>query len=199
MEKSKAKVSKERKVNTYAEMWHASNVMLLKAKKDPEGSYYQLMASLIFTAFTLEAYLNHIGQCIFKCWKDLERLSPSKKLNVITEKLEVKKDDTKRPFRTVFKLFKFRNNIAHGKSIYLKPEAQIRVVDDTFREYMRERPETPWEKYCNLRNAERAREDVESIIKTLHKTSNITDDILFAFGISSSLATLLPKKEEENL
>jgi hypothetical protein len=58
--------------------------------------------------------------------------------------------------------------------------------------------ETQWEKYCNLRNAERAREDVENIIQTLHKTSNMTNDTLFAFGISSSLATLLPK-EEQNL
>ena len=194
MAKQKARVSKERQVNTYAEMWHASNVMLLKANKDPEGSYYQLMASLIFTAFTLEAYLNHIGQRIFKCWKDLEWLSPSRKLNVIAEKLEVKKDDAKRPFHTVSKLFKFKNDIAHGKSIYLKSEDQIRVVDDTLREYMHELSKTPWEKYCNLRNAERAREDVESIIQTLHKTSNITDGTLFAFDISSSLATLLPKE-----
>lgn len=196
MAKHKVKVSKERQVNTYAEMWHASYVMLHKAKKDPEGSYYQLMASLIFTTFTLEAYLNHIGQRIFKCWNDLEQLSPSRKLNVIAEKLGVEKDDGKRPFQTVSRLFKFRNDVAHGKSLYLKPENQIRVVDDTFDEYMREHPETPWEKYCNLKNAERAREDVESIIRTLHKASGITDDILFAFGMSSGLATLLPEEEQ---
>jgi hypothetical protein len=125
MAKHKAKVSKKGQVNTYVEMWQASSVMLDKAKKDPEGSYYQLMASLIFTAFTLEAYLNHIGQRIFKCWNDL---------NVIAEKLEVEKDDGKRPFQTVSKLFKFRNDIAPGKSVPVKHEKQS-VVQENIRPY----------------------------------------------------------------
>jgi len=134
MAKHKAKVSKKGQVNTYVEMWQASSVMLDKAKKNPEGSYYQLMASLIFTAFTLEAYLNHIGQRIFKCWNDLEQLSPSRKLNVIAEKLEVEKDDGKRPFQTVSKLFKFRNDIAPGKSVPVKHEKQS-VVQENIRPY----------------------------------------------------------------
>jgi len=199
MAKHKAKVSKERQVNTYVEMWHASNVMLHKAKKDSQWSlysYYHVMASLIFTAFTLEAYLNHIGQRIFKCWNDLEQLSPSRKLNVIAEKLEVEKDDDKRPFQTVSKLFKFRNDIAHGKSVSLKPEEKIVVVDDNFYDYMGERPKIRWEEYCTFQNAERARVDVKSIIQTLHKASGISDDILFAFGMWYVSATLLPEKEQ---
>ncbi len=192
----KANVSKERQVNTYAEIWHASNVMLYKAKEDPNGSYYQLMASLVFTAFTLEAYLNHIGQTIFKCWNDLEQISPSRKLNVIAEKLEVEKDDGKRPFQTVSELFKFRNGIAHGKSVILKPGTQIVVVDDAFFDYMRERPETLWEEYCTFENAELTRLDVKSIIQTLHNASGISNDTLFAFGMSSSSATLLSEKEQ---
>lgn len=193
MAKRKAEVSKERQVNTYTEMWHASYVMLDKAKKAPEGSYYQLMASLIFTAFTLEAFLNHIGQSIFKCWNDLEQLSPTRKLNLIAEKLEIEKDDGKRPFQTVCKLFKFRNDVAHGKTVYLKSENQVRVVDYKFNQHMREFLQTPWENYCNLKNAERAREDVEEICRIIHKTSGITDDILFSFGMQVGSATLLPE------
>jgi hypothetical protein len=193
MAKRKAEVSKERQINTYAEMWHASYVMLDKAKKDPEGSYYQLMASLIFTAFTLEAFLNHIGQSIFKCWSDLERLSPSRKLNLIAEKLEIEKDDGKRPFRTVSKLFKFRNDVAHGKTVYLKSENQIRTVDYKFSQHMREFLQTPWENYCDLKNAEQAREDVEESCRIIHKTSGITDDILFSLGMQIGSATLLPE------
>ena len=195
MGKRKVKVSKERQVNTYAEMWHASSVMLRQAKKDPDGSYYQLMASLIFTAFTLEAFLNHIGQTIFKCWKDLEQLSPSRKLNIIVEKLGVEKDDGKRPFQTVSKLFKFRNDVAHGKTVYLKSGEQIQVMDDKFDEYMHKPIEAAWEKYCTLRNAERAREDVESIIQKLQDVSGTDDMPLNSgyIGMGSSLASLLPK------
>jgi len=174
-------------------MWHASYVMLEKAKKDPEGSYYQLMASLIFTAFTLEAFLNHIGQSIFKCWNDLEQLSPSRKLNLIAEKLEIEKDDGKRPFQTVSKLFKFRNDVAHGKTVYLKSAKQITVVDYKFNQHMQEVLQTPWENYCNLKNAERTREDVEKICRIIHKTSSITDDVLFSFGLQVDSATLLPE------
>jgi len=191
MEKQKVKVSKSRQLNTYAETWHASHVMIYKAEKDGEGSYYQLMASLVFTAFTLEAYLNHIGQRIFVCWDDLEQLSPKNKLNVIAEKLGVKKDDGKRPFQTVKKLFKFRNDIAHGKSVSLKSEEHINVTNTKLEEYMQKPLDPEWARYCNLNNAKRAREDVESIIQTLHDASGITDDILFNFGMSSVLASLI--------
>ncbi|MCJ7653693.1 MAG: hypothetical protein MUO97_00050 [Dehalococcoidia bacterium] len=188
----KAKISKERQVNTYAEMWHASDVMLGKAKENPEGSFYQLMASLIFTAFTLEAYLNHIGQSIFKCWDDLEQLSPKRKLNLIAEKLKIERDDSKRPFQTVSKLFKFRNDIAHGKTVRLKSENQINVVDLDYTLNVRlgQHLETPWQKYCSLRNAERAREDVKIIIQKLHKAAGVTDHILFSFGQEVGMATL---------
>ena len=191
--KRKAEVSKERQINTYAEVWHASYVMLEKAKKDPEGSYYQLMASLVFTAFTLEAFLNHIGQSIFKCWDDLEQLSPLRKLNLIAETLEIRKDEGKRPFQTISKLLRFRNDVAHGKTVHLKSTDQITVVDSEFDQHMRDSLQTPWQNYCNLENAERAREDVEEVCHIIHRASGLTGDILFSFGLQVSSATLLPE------
>ena len=192
MGKRKAKVSKERQVNTYSEMLHASYVILEKVKEAPAGSYYQLMASLIFSAFALEAFLNHIGQNIFKCWEDLEKLSPSGKLNLIAEKLEIEKDDGKRPFQTVIELLRFRNEVAHGKTVYLKSEDQITVVDDKFDQHMQESLQTPWQQYCSLKNAERAREDVEEICRIIHKTSGIPGDVLFCLGVQVDSGTLLP-------
>lgn len=146
MPKRRAEAFKERRVNTYAEMRHASYVMLEKAKRDPEGSYYQLMASLIFTVFALEAFVNHIGQSMIKCWDDLEQLSPSRKLNLIAEKLEIEKDDGKRPFQTVSKLFRFRNSVAHGKTVNLTSADQATVVDSNLDKHMRKPLQTPWER-----------------------------------------------------
>lgn len=196
MAKRKAKVSKERQVNTYAEMWHASHVILEKADKDPEGSFYQVMASLIFTAFMMEAYLNHIGRRIFKCWGNLEWLSPSSKLNLIAEKLGVEKDEGKRPYRTFSELFKFRNSVAHGKSVLLKSDNQILLVDDTSDSFMREFLKTRWEKYCTSESAKRALEDIETIIRELHDATGVTDDFPFRFGMQVGSLTLLP--EEQN-
>jgi hypothetical protein len=197
MAKRKAKVSGERQVNMYAEMRHASRVILEKAQQDPEGAFYQWMASLVFTAFMLEAFLNYVGQNVFKCWSDLERkLSPLGKLNLITEKLGVEKDNGKRPFQTVSALFEFRNAVAHGKTIRLE-KTQIIVVDlngDSHHQHLRKSLETSWEQYCTLENAERVLEDIESICRTIHKVSGMKEP-LFSFGVAGTLTTLLPDKE----
>lgn len=177
-------------------MRHASHVILEKAEKDPEGSFYLVMASLIFTAFMVEAYLNHIGQRIFKCWNDLEeRLSPKSKLNLIAEKLGLVTNYQRRPYQTLSELFKFRNSVAHGKSVSLKSDNQIRLVDDTVDKYMHEFLETQWEKYCTSENAKRALEDMETVIREVHNAAGMRD-FPFNFGMQSSSLTLLP--EEEN-
>lgn len=195
MAKRKAKVSKERQVSTYVELWHASRVLLEKAKKDQEGSFYPVMASLVFTAFMMEAYLNHVGQRIFECWEDLEqRLSPLSKLSLIAEKLGVKKDEGRRPYQTVSEVFRFRNYLAHGKSRVLKTNNEIRVVDETFDRYMHESLKTEWESYCRQDNANRALVDTEAIIREFHKRAGIPPDFPFSFGMHEASATLLPEE-----
>ncbi len=194
MKKQKVKVSKSRQINTYYEMWRVSYWTLHQAENEVKGSYFQIMASLIYTAFTLEAYLNHKGKEIFTCWDDLEMLSPRKKLNVIAERLGVEKDDGKRPFQTVKKLLDFRNDVAHGKTVFLETKNEIHIVNSKLDDYMHEPLEAEWEKYCTLDNAKRAREDVENIMRKFHNVSNKGDDDLF-FPVSwSSDATLIHEK-----
>ena len=191
MAKRKLKVVKTRQVNTYYEMWRVSYWTMHQAEEEFKGSFFQIIASLIFTAFALEAYLNHIGKSIFECWDDLERLSPSAKINIIAEKLKVEKDDSTRPFQTVKKLFDFRNDVAHGKTVLLKSEEQISVADASIEKYMHKMLEPEWEEYSTLDNAKRAREDVEEIIKIFHNAAGIEGDTLFFGGIASSSATLI--------
>ena len=191
MAKHKARVSKERQVNTYVELWHASHVMLEKAKKDQDGSFHHVMASLTFTAFMMEAYLNHVGPQIFKCWDDLERLSPLSKLNLIAEKLGVKKDKGARPYQTVSEVFKFRNTLAHGKSILLKSNNEIRFVEETLNRYIHESLKTEWENYCTQDNANQALVDTEAIIMEFHKRADMHPDYPFRFGMHEASATLL--------
>ena len=194
MAKHKAKVSKERQVNTYVYLWHASHVMLEKARSDQKGSIHDVMASLTFTAFTMEAYLNHVGSHIFKCWDDLERLSPLSKLNLIAEKLEIKNDEGTRPYQTVSEVFKFRNRLAHGKSMLLKSGNEIRFVDETFDRHMDESLKTEWESYCTQDNANRALVDIEAIIREFHERAGVRPDSAFSFGMHEASATLLPEE-----
>jgi hypothetical protein len=61
----------ERQVHTYAEIRHAAQCLLQMGRSQPEGNYFQFMSSLVFSAFTLEAYLNHIGNKLFDCWEKI--------------------------------------------------------------------------------------------------------------------------------
>ncbi len=186
----KVKIKKERTVRTYAELWLTSNCLLMRGQENKEASFHQYMASLVFTAFALEAYLNHIGAKIFKCWTDLERLSPKEKINVIAEHLDVQVDYGKRPWQIMKKLFGFRNDIAHGKSVKVKSEEVILLINHK-NEDLHKFVLTSWEKFCTERNAVKAREDVENIIETIHKASGIKGEYPFLFGMNFGSATLI--------
>lgn len=190
MSKSKAEViiQKERKINTYADMWHTSHFLMEKGIEDQKGCNHQFMASLVFTAFTLEAYFNHIGQQLFRCWSDLERLGPKEKLNIIAEKLGVNIQYSKRPWQVMKNLFEFRNNIAHGKSQIIKIAKSVphrKFSDVQFGELV----QTKWEKYCTQANVRKAREDVEAIIKELHRVGKFRPDYPFFSGSQIRSAT----------
>jgi len=192
--KKEALVSKERQVNTYAEMWHGSRVLLYKGQEDKKGSHWEFMASITFTAFTLEAYLNHLGAKLYECWEDIESLSPLKKLRLLCERLGLEPNYARRPYQTVKQLFTFRNEIAHGKTVKLASEDQIRFVDDKLKVYLQKPLETKWQKYSTERNAIRAREDVEEIIRELHKKAGIEDDPVFFPGMAFGSLSLLSQE-----
>jgi hypothetical protein len=185
-------IKKERDVYTYAEMWHTSSCLLKKGIDNREGSYHQFMASLVFTAFTLEAYLNHIGPKLFQCWTDLERLGPREKLNVISEHLGVKVSNGHRPWQIIKKLFGFRNDIAHGKSVVVQSEEVI-PLDKHNDELFRELVKPDWENFCTEENAQKAREDVGKIIHLLYEAGKgkSKDDYPFIKGIQLRSAKLL--------
>ena len=189
--KRKVIISKERNVTTYAEMWHTSYCLLAKGQENKKMSVHQFRGSLVFTAFTLEAYLNHIGEKIFSCWKDLERLSPKEKLNVIAERLNVDVNYGKRPWQIMKELFQFRNDIAHGKSIKVRSERILPLEeysDDDFKELFEK---TRWEKYCTEKNAIRAREDVKAIVEIMHKNAGFENDFPFVSGFQVGEAKVI--------
>ena len=150
--KSKVAVTKEREVKTYAEMWHTSHCLLEKGQEDTKGCHHQFMGSLVFTAFTLEAYLNHIGPKVFKCWENMERLGPQEKLNIIADKLKVNINYGLRPWQVMKQLFGFRNDIAHGKSKVMNTN-DVMHLQKFSDEQIGELIQTKWEKYCTLQNA----------------------------------------------
>jgi hypothetical protein len=170
-----ATVTKERDVRIHASLWHSSHCLLKRGQEEENASFHRFMASLVFTAFTLEAYLNWLGGQLFPHWSYLERLKPKEKLELIADQLKVTIANGKRPWQTIKPLFGFRNDIAHGKPQTLNIET-VEPIDDLEKK-MNEIARTDWENFCTRENAERAREDIEHILKTLREAANLKDDL----------------------
>lgn len=197
--KSKQNVSvvTTREVIGYAAMWHTSKCLLERGQEEVKASYHQFMASLVFTAFTIEAYLNHAGQAIFACWGDLERLGPEEKLNVISERLALSVDYGAKPWQIMNKIFKFRNAIVHGKSKTLKA-VDLKRLDTYDTEGFKADwfKRTDWESFCTERNSLEARRDVEAIIMQLNAAAMQAGFDVghpFVMGHQSRQATLVSR------
>lgn len=91
-----------------------------------DGVFHEMMAALMMTAFSLEAYLNFIGWSKLANWNERKKIHD--KLKAVCEALGIKADYDKRPLSTVGDLIEFRNMIAHGKPRIVKDK---RIAEGT--------------------------------------------------------------------
>jgi hypothetical protein len=123
-----------------------------------------LSASMVFSAFTVEAFLNHVGANRTTFWSSVERkLSPPDKLDLLANLFGLKIDFSKRPFQTFKRMFRLRDALAHGKTESMTAEST---------QFLREgecpqMPMTNWEKEINFRNAKIYLEDAKAIFQIL--------------------------------
>ena len=190
--KRKAIVTQERNVRTYAELWHASEKVLDAGMREPKGSSWQFLSSIVLTAFAFEAYLNHVGPTVLSSWQRLERLGPQAKLDLLCEVLKVQLGgEDERPQKTITTLFKFRNTLAHGRTgTIAAPPKQVDVerVDDHFKQRLL----TDWERLIkNGDFAKRARKDVEAIVMLIHAARSEPKEYPFTFGLGFGSANIV--------
>lgn len=176
------RVEAERTVFTFAFLSAAGDHALSDGKARCEGSFFEWMTAAVFSAFSVEAYLNHLGPQRFKCWGELERLSVEAKLSLILEDLGERPDFSRRPFQTVKMLLRLRNQLAHGKT--------ERVEEETIQSlFPGERPRYPaakWETLCTQEHAERFREDSVAVIRQIDEWSGRANPFLFSLEEGSS-------------
>lgn len=185
-EPQKTTITKNRTLHMYSEMCHASGCVLKAGLAEPRGSTWQFLSSTVLTAFSFEAYLNHVGPTVFDCWEQLERLPPWSKFELLCETLGVNftKSQGKRPLQTIVELLEFRNTMAHGRSIEIKPKTELRDLNDKLDTYLGELPLAHWERLVKTADfAQRAREDVQEILEILHTARPDPKEGLFTFGI----------------
>jgi hypothetical protein len=145
------------------------------------------------TAFAFEAYLNHLGPKVMASWEELDRVSPLAKLNVLSELLGVTfPGKGARPLSTMVELYKFRNQVAHGKTVKMKSNAAIVDVDRIDELTALMVPQSFWE--AQIRNdafAVRVREDAHAVLTELHNKSPEPRGLLFGHGFGFGSATAL--------
>ena len=158
-----------REVRTFVDLNNGANVLIAKTKQTKEGSYYTTMGALLLSAFTFEAYLNHIGVKKIKFWDEIESIRVMDKYSVIYKEFDINIDFSRRPYQTLKGLFQFRNAIAHGKSQILKVTKKVDPNCDPYDCS----PKTHWEEYCTIENAERVKEDISAIIAEIHEKAGL--------------------------
>lgn len=190
---SKVVVTKQRTVHMYAELWHASKCLLDDAIESRDNSSNLFLSSVVMTAFSFEAYLNHVGEKTFACWGQVDRLSPWSKLELLSEKLGVRFPDSTgaRPLQTIAKLLNFRNTMAHGRSgeIHAKP---IICTSENYHAAYHEELLTDWEQLAETSDFPmRAREDVRAVLERLQESRQDDKEHLFSLGTGLHGATLV--------
>jgi hypothetical protein len=131
------------------------------------GFGFAFMSTTLFSAFSAEAYFNHIGQQRIAYWSDhLERsLTPIGKAVFLNHNLLDRTIDLgSRPYQSLVEAIAYRNALAHGKTETVKSEGVQRMRPNqevTF-------PRVKWRKCMERATAERLMNDVRQIVTTLH-------------------------------
>lgn len=162
----------------------AATFFLKLAESQPDGEFYSSNASLIFSAFTLEAFLNTLGAKLKLEGEEYERASPDDKLRTIEAKLDFKPNRRSRPYSTLTSLFKFRNAVAHGR--HERQNVKQKVDPQWTALQMVTSLETEWERYCRKAIARKAYDDVHQIATDLCYRAGLSAFPGFPFGTPSS-------------
>ncbi|TQE98818.1 MAG: hypothetical protein FKY71_11825 [Spiribacter salinus] len=176
--------SGQREVRTFADLAHAADVMIIKSEESLEGSYYTIMSALLLTAFTFEAYLNHLGEKRISFWSRIDSIRVMDKYSVLTTELEIAPDFSRRPCQTLKALFRFRNSMAHGRSEIVKVEKEVSADIDPYEHF----PRSAWEEYCTLENAKRCKKDIDDIVQELHRAAGL-GEFPYMHGIGTASVT----------
>lgn len=167
--RKRVRITKKREFRPHGEHMHAARLFYRNAQADFKGPYYQLSACLAFCAFSLEAYLNLLGEQTIVCWRDVQRAPPLAKLHLLFSQFGIRLNSSKRPLQTIRELFMYRNWLAHTQPEIILYDAKHSIEDHE--KLLYEAPLHKWEKFPTDATAARAIKDVEEVITLLNAKS----------------------------
>lgn len=139
------------------------------------------VAVIVFAAFAVEGFLNHLGDEHGPFWKKKQRLSPRRKLLSLAERRELQVDWTKEPWLSFTEAFETRNMLAHPRTEELRRqyETEGSVVSPLLVDGELER---------RSQASERILQQTRVVISALWKAYGHKDDALFCAGLVESIS-----------
>lgn len=117
---------------------------------------------MIFCAFSIEAYVNHLGAKLIPDWETNERkMSFDEKISRLFKAIDEKCDKRKKPYCYLNSIFDFRKEIVHAKTASITKKQSITA------EEIPDLPKALWEKMVTVENAKKFRRYSEEIINSL--------------------------------
>jgi hypothetical protein len=170
---SKISVKAETISYSYVTLHNAAFYELREAKETEEGRFFHCLSVMLYSAFSIEAYLNHLGKAEISDWEKIERgYSPRQKLKMLVERKKFLPDFTKSPFDTFDNMFNLRKKIVHGKT----ERVQVEEIREGKLGETPDLPTTDWEKSTTLEIAALFYENSTSMIVLLHPIFGYTKD-----------------------
>lgn len=179
----------QKTVRVAAYNWRAARYFLELASKNHEGSFFTAKASLTFSAFTFEAFLNQLGPRVISDWRVHDRKPHAGKLRAICTAISYTPVMGSRPYQSLKALFRFRNQIAHGRDeVVTATGVRLRAGTPSM-----DAIRADWEVYCTVENAERAVVDVKDAAADLASRAGIPPTVDYPFGaMASSVGDIRP-------
>lgn len=148
-------------------------------REPTDGIFLDMMACVTMMAFSLEGYLNFIGEKLLDGkpseWTKFERAKVREKIKTICRLTGIQINWNKRPYLSTTKLIDLRNMLAHPKAQKAEPREWIAEgTGSTLRKVLRDY-EPAWVKTINPTFINEAHTDVEVIWKSLLAAAKIEE------------------------
>jgi hypothetical protein len=186
---TKVILEREREFVPFREHWHAANVLLEISESKIDGWFYPLAASIVFQAFSLEAFLNHVGTKVVQDWMSKWERKPWESKIAVIFGGKQQPDLNLVPWRVCRELKQFRDPIAHGKDAIFS-ESLILTRKEA-EELRRTHLHTPEEKFATLANAKEAIQNLGLVYKQTYKDILLENlDLNFCLAGSGSIKVM---------
>jgi hypothetical protein len=152
-----------RTIRPYVELFDISSWCLNLAKEKEYGRTHNCLISMAFCAFSIEAFLNHLGSELIYDWEITERnINHTEKIRKIFKELNKEYDKKEKPYCYIEYIFNYRKEIVHAKTRSIVGKMEIKQNG------IPEMPRVQWEKMTNLERAIKFHRQTEEIITALN-------------------------------